>query len=145
MFSLLCGIIAGATMSIQGVINTRLSEKVGLYESNIFVQGTAFVFSLIALLFLGRGSFANFLDVKKIYWLGGLLGIVITITVMLSIKNLSPTIAISIILISQLLIAAIIDYFGLFDSQKVAFEWTKFVGLFLMIIGVILFKLNLEK
>ena len=145
MLSILWSIIAGATMSIQGVINTRLSEKVGLYESNIFVQGTAFLFSLVALFFLGKGSFSSFLDVKKIYWIGGLLGIIITITVMLSIKNLSPTIAISIILISQLLVAAIIDYFGIFDTQKMAFEWTKFLGLFLMIIGVVLFKLNLEK
>ena len=145
MFSILWSIIAGAAMSVQGVINTRLSEKIGLYESNTFVQGTAFLFSLIALLFLGRGSYSNFLDVKKIYWIGGLLGIIITITVMLSIKELSPTIAISIILISQLLVAACVDFFGLFDSQRLAFEWTKFLGLFFMIAGVVLFKLNLEK
>ena len=39
-------IIAGAAMSIQGVMNTRLSEGIGLCESNAFVQGTAFVLSL---------------------------------------------------------------------------------------------------
>ena len=30
----LFAVIAGAAMSVQGVMNTRLSEKIGLYESN---------------------------------------------------------------------------------------------------------------
>ena len=145
MLSVIFSIIAGAAMSFQGVINTRLSEKIGLYESNMFVQGTAFALSLVALFILGKGNLGSLPDAKKVYWLGGVLGIVITVTVMLGIKNLSPTIAISVILISQLLVAAIIDAFGLLGSEKVAFHWTKFVGLALMIGGVVLFKLQFKK
>lgn len=129
-------------MSIQGVMNTRLSEKIGLYESNMFVQGTAFAFSLLALFLLGKGNLSSLFDVKKVYWLGGLLGLIITITVMLSIKSLSPTVAISIILISQLLVASLIDFLGIMDSNKVPFQWTKVFGLILMIAGVLLFKLK---
>ena len=36
-------IIAGAAMSIQGVMNTRLSDRIGIYETNALVQGIAFV------------------------------------------------------------------------------------------------------
>lgn len=132
--------IAGAAMSIQGVMNTRLSDKIGLYESNVFVQGTAFLFSLIAMWFLGKGSFKEIGQVNKLYLLGGLIGLVITITVMLGVGKLGPTVAISTILISQLLVAAIIDAFGLMGSEKVAFTWTKYAGLALMLGGVLLFK-----
>ena len=132
--------IAGAAMSIQGVMNTRLSDKIGLYESNVFVQGTAFLFSLIAMWFLGKGSFKEIGQVNKLYLLGGLIGLVITITVMLGVGKLGPTVAISTILISQLLVAAIIDAFGIMESEKVAFTWTKYLGLALMLGGVILFK-----
>ena len=132
--------IAGAAMSIQGVMNTRLSDKIGLYESNVFVQGTAFLFSLIAVWFLGKGNFKEIGQVNKFYLLGGLIGLIITITVMLGVGKLGPTVAISTILISQLLVAAIIDAFGIMDSEKVAFTWTKYVGLALMLGGVILFK-----
>ena len=135
-------VIAGAAMSIQGVFNTRLSEKIGTFETNVFVQGTAFVLGLIALLFFKKGNFGEIFNVNKLYWTGGILGIIITITVMLSIKDLKPTYAISIILIAQLLVAALIDAFGLFDSEKLAFGWEKYVGLGLMIAGVILFKLR---
>lgn len=140
MLGILMSVIAGAAMSLQGVINTRLGEKIGLYESNTFVQGTAFLLAIITMFLLGKGNFADLLHVNKIYWLGGVLGLVITITVMLAIGHLSPTYAISIILISQLLVAAIIDAFALFGSEQIHFGWTKYTGIALMIVGVILFK-----
>ena len=129
-------------MSIQGLFNTRLSEKIGLYESNVFVQGTAFLLSIVAVLIMGKGGFKEIFSVEKYYLIGGVLGLVITVTVMLSIKGLSPTIAISTILISQLLVAALIDAFGLFGSEKVAFGWTKYVGIAMMIGGVLVFKIK---
>ena len=133
-------IIAGAAMSVQGVMNTRLSDKIGLYESNVIVQGIAFVLSLVALWILGKGNFREIGSVNKMYLLGGVLGIIITITVMLGIGKLSPTVAISIILIAQLFVAALIDAFGWMDSEQVAFGWNKYVGMVLMIGGVLLFK-----
>ena len=133
-------VIAGAAMSIQGVMNTRLGEKIGIYESNAFVQGTAFALSLIAVWILGKGSFREIANVNKLYLLGGVLGLVITVTVMLGIGKLSPTVAISTILISQLLVAAVIDAFGWMGSEQMAFEWNKLAGLAVMIGGVLLFK-----
>ena len=140
MAGIIFSIIAGASMSIQGVMNTRLSDKIGIYESNAFVQGTAFLLSLIAVWIMGQGSFKGIADVNKFYLLGGVLGIIITVTVMLGIGKLSPTVAISIILISQLFVAALIDAFGLMGSEKVAFTWNKYIGMALMIGGVLLFK-----
>ena len=140
MSGIIFAIIAGSAMSLQGVMNTRLSEKIGLYESNVIVQATAFILSLLAVWFLGKGSFKDISGVNKFYLLGGVLGIVITVTVMLSIGKLSPTVAISIILISQLTVAALIDAFGLMGSEKVSFLWNKYVGLALMIGGMVLFK-----
>lgn len=144
MSGIIFSIIAGAAMSIQGVMNTRLSDKIGLYESNAFVQGTAFLLSVLAVWILGKGSFKSLGEVNKLYWLGGVLGLVITITVMLGIGKLSPTVAISIILISQLFVAALIDAFGIMDSEKVAFTWNKYIGMALMIGGVLLFKWKLK-
>lgn len=133
-------IIAGMAMSVQGVMNTRLGENIGTMHANAIVQCTAAALSLAALLFERNGSFAQLGQTNKLYWLGGVLGLVITVTVMLGIKQLSPTVAISVILISQLLVAALIDAFGLMDSEKVAFTWSKYAGLALMIGGVLLFK-----
>ena len=140
MLSYIFAVIAGAVMSIQGVFNTRLSDKTGLYESNLFVQGTAFLFALIAMLIFGKGDITKISQTSPVYLLGGFLGIVITVTVMLSISSLSPTVAISTILISQLTVAALIDAFGLFETKKVPFTLSNYIGLALMVAGIIIFK-----
>lgn len=140
LWGIIFSIIAGMAMSVQGVMNTRLGEGIGNMEANTFVQGTAFALALIVLIFWRQGSFTALGQVNKLYWLGGVLGIVITLTVMLGIKSLGTTLSISIILISQLLIAAVIDAFGLMGSERVAFGWSKYVGLALMTGGMLLFK-----
>ena len=141
MWGILFSIIAGAAMSFQGVINTRLSDKIGLFESNAWVQGTAFALALAVCLIWGKGNFASIRETPWIYWTGGVFGIIITVTVMLSIGSLSPTWGISVILTSQLFTAAVIDAFGLLGSDKVAFSWTTWLGLALMTGGVLLIKL----
>lgn len=140
LWGIIFSIVAGMAMSVQGVMNTRLGEGIGNMEANAFVQGTAFALALIVLIFWRQGSFTELGQVNKLYWLGGVLGIVITLTVMLGIKSLGTTLAISIILISQLLVAALIDAFGLMGSEKLAFGWTKYAGLALMTGGMLLFK-----
>ena len=140
MTGVLFCILAGAAMSFQGVINTRLGERIGLYESNVFVQGTAFLLSLIALWLLGKGRLGEIVKMPWYLWMGGVLGLVITMTVMMGIKELSPTVAIATILIAQLLAAALIDAFGLIGTEKVPFAWNKYVGMALLIGGVLLFK-----
>ena len=142
LLGIVLSIIAGMAMSVQGVMNTRLGEGIGSMEANAFVQSTAFALALIALIFWRQGSFTALGSVNKLYWLGGVLGIVITLTVMLGIKSLGTTVAISVILISQLLVAALIDAFGLMGSEKLAFGWNKYVGIAVMCGGMLLFRLR---
>lgn len=142
MIGFLFSVIAGAAMSVQGVMNTRLQEDIGLWEANAYVQGTAFFLSLLVMWLFGSGSWKAIAQVPRGYLLGGALGLVITVTVMLSIKGLDATVAISTILIAQLLVAALIDAFGWLGQEKVAMGVKQYVGLALMLGGVVLFKLK---
>lgn len=101
---------------------------------------TALALGLIVMWLFGKGNLSEITQVNKIYWTGGILGTVIIVTVMLAIGNLRPTQAIAIILISQLLVAAVIDAFGWLGAEKISFTWNKWAGLALMIAGVIAFK-----
>ena len=133
--------LAGAAMSVQGVINTRLSEKIGLYESNLIVQGSAFVLSLAAMWILGNGQMRAVSTVPKWSLLGGAIGLVITVTVMLGMKQLNnTTLAVSTILLAQLVVAAFIDGFGWLGAEKMSFHWQQFTGVVLISAGVICFK-----
>ncbi len=140
MLGFFSALIAGAAMSVQGVMNTRLGDKVGVLETNAFVQLVGFVLALLVAFFFGRGDIRQIGQAPWYAWLGGVLAPVITVTVMLSISGLSPTIAISTILIAQLAVAAAIDAFGIMGAEKLPFTWQKLVGLALMIGGVVLMK-----
>ncbi len=133
-------LVAGAAMSVQGVMNTRLGDKIGTLETNAFVQGVAVMLALIVAIFFGKGDIRALPQAPWYTWLGGVIAPVITVAVMLSIKGLSPTVAISTILLAQLTVAALIDAFGWLGSEKLPFGWTKFLGIALMAGGVVLMK-----
>lgn len=140
MLGLVFSIIAGICMSLQGVFNTRLSEKIGLWETNMTVQLSGFILTLIILLLFGNGNFKNIRQTNKIYLLGGVLGVIIIFAVMKGIEELGPTYSIASILVAQLTAAGIINAFGLFESQQIKFGMTKIIGIAIMITGIIIFK-----
>jgi len=140
MLGFVCALLAGAAMSIQGVMNTRLGDKVGVLETNALVQGVGFALALAIAFLFGRGNIRLISQSPWYTWLGGVIAPIITVTVMLSIKGLSPTVAISTILLAQLTVAALIDAFGWMGSEKLPFTWQKYVGVGLMAAGVLMMK-----
>ena len=75
MLGILYSIVAGISMSVQGVFNTRLSEKIGLWATNTLVQGSGFVITLAVVLLSGRENWNNIGSCKKLYFLGGVFGV----------------------------------------------------------------------
>lgn len=140
MLGIIVCIAAGAAMSFQGVMNTRLGESIGTSEANAFVQVTAALLSAAVLLFHRDGNFAALGQTNWLYMLGGALGLIITLTVMLGMHALTPATAVSIILVSQLLTSGAIDALGIMGTERVPLTWSKAIGAALMIAGVIVFK-----
>ena len=140
MIGFLFSIIAGISMSIQGVFNTRLSEKIGTWQTNVFIQGTAFILATLILILLRGGDFSNIKQVNKLYLTGGIFAVIITFTVMQGMKIIGITTAVSTILVAQIVAAALIDNLGIFGTSHVKFDFTKIIGLITMITGIIIFK-----
>ena len=61
--------------------------------------------------------------------LGGVIGAFITITVIQSMGALGPAKAAMLIVISQLVVAWVIELLGIFGMDKQPFEWRKLVGM----------------
>ena len=144
IFGILAAVLSGALMSVQGVFNTGLSKDTGMWISAAFVQLTAFIVCMAAWFVTGRdSSFGQVLAVDDKYrLLGGVLGAFITFTVILSIQKLGPAHGIMVIVVSQLIVAWLIELFGWFGSDKMDFSWRRAIGAALTIAGVVLFKWN---
>lgn len=142
MKGIMFSIAAGLFISLQGVFNTRLGEKLGFWETNTFVHGSGFALTLVLMLIYGGGSFSKLVEVNKLYLLGGVLGVLIIFSVMNAISALGATYCIAVLLVTQLIAATVIDSFGLFGSPVIKFDITKFVGLVIMVSGIVIYKLK---
>lgn len=138
IFSMLAGIL----ISLQGVLNTRVSEKIGLWETSTTVHAIGLIFSLLPLFLYGKGSFRKLGAVNKFYLLGGVFGVIIVFSVMKGISLLGAAFSVAILLVTQLIVATIIDTYGLFGSTPIKFDFTKILGILIMVIGIIVFKLK---
>ena len=77
---------------------------------------------------------------NKYTLLGGVIGAFITITVIQSMGALGPAKAAMLIVISQLIVAYLIELMGLFGVDKEPFEWRKVLGMLIAIAGIVIFK-----
>ena len=141
MWGFLSALISGALMSIQGVFNTNVTKQTSLWVSTGWVQFSAFLVCILAWLFTGRQSIGALWQIENRYTLlGGVICAFITITVIQSMGTLGPARAAMLIVISQLVIAWVIELFGMFGMEKQPFEWRKLLGMAVAIAGIILFK-----
>ena len=141
MSGVMIALISGALMSIQGVFNTEVTKATSLWVSTSFVQLTALIVCLLSRAFTDRQSFLTLMEVpNKWTLLGGVIGAFITVTVVRSMADLGPARAAMLIVISQLIVAWVIELFGWFGVERTAFEWRKLMGMGIAIIGVIVFK-----
>lgn len=68
------------------------------------------------------------------------MGAFITLTVIKSMDTLGPAKAVMLIVIAQLIVAYLIELFGLFGVEKQPFVWRKAIGALVAIAGFIVFK-----
>lgn len=141
MIGFLIALISGALMSVQGVFNTQVTKTTGMWVSNTWVQFSAFLLCIVVWLFTGRDSFMAITKVEPKYVLfGGVIGAGITWTVIKSMEQLGPAKAALLIVISQLIIAYVIELFGWFGVDKQPLEWRKIVGMVIALAGVGIFQ-----
>ena len=141
MVGILIALLSGALMSVQGEFNTEVTKHTSMWVSNSWVQFSALAVCLVTWFFADRTSFAGILEIQPKYMLfGGVIGALITYTVIKSMAALGPAQGVMLIVVSQLIVAYLIELFGLFGTEKQPFEWRRIIGMAACIGGIILFK-----
>lgn len=143
MWGFLIAMISGALMSIQGVFNTGVTKESGPWLTNCFVQLTGFFVCLGFFLFMEQGKvpLGDLFKIDHKYMLlGGVIGAFITFTVIQSMAALGPAKSVLAIVITQVLVAYLIELLGWFGVDKVPFSVTKLIGIIIAIAGLVVFK-----
>lgn len=141
MWGIIIALISGTLMSVQGVFNTEVTKSSSMWATNAWVQLSAFLVCMLAWYFTGRESLTAIFSVPHKYMLlGGVIGAFITWTVIQSMSHLGPASAVLIIVVSQVIVAYLIELFGLFGVEKAEFAWTRLLGMALAIGGIFIFQ-----
>lgn len=132
--------IAGACITLQGVANARISQDIGTWQAAAVTQLTGFILALLILMFVRDGAWPQFKLVKPMYLLGGGFGALIIFSEVTAIQQTGVTFTISALLIAQLCLTFLIDINGWFGMAKQKMRIPQFVGIGMMIAGVLIMK-----
>ena len=138
---IIIALISGALMSIQGVFNTKVTEQSSMWVAAGWVQFSALLTCVGIWLFTGRQPVGDLLQVTPKYvLLGGVIGALITYTVVKSMSGLGPAQAALLIVVSQIVVAYGSELFGLFGVEKADFQWRKLIGALVAVAGIVIFR-----
>lgn len=141
MWGTIIALISGALMSIQGVLNAEVTRQTSIWVAAGWVQFSACVICVILWLLTGRSEVSGLWQVEPKYMLaGGVLGALITYTVIRSVAALGPARSALLIVVCQIIVAYCIEVFGLFGVERVGFAWRKIIGALVAIAGIIIFR-----
>jgi len=141
MLGWIIALISGLLMSVQGVFNTQVTKTSSIWSASAFVQFSALLVCLAAWAATERSNLLAVFKVEPKYMLlGGAIGAFITYTVIKSMDMLGPAKAVMVIVISQLIVAYLIEVIGLFGVEKQPIVMRKIIGMAIAISGVVLFK-----
>lgn len=137
MLPLVLALISGVLMAVQGSLNSSLSKAIGLLEATFIVQitGSFLVVILLFLFKMGKGNLSAWQEAPWYSWLGGIIGVAIIYLVAASIPSVGVANATTAIIVGQVLTAILIDHFGGFGLDRMAFSSQQVFGLVLLAVG----------
>ncbi|PZT53002.1 DMT family transporter [Paenibacillus silvae] len=141
MRGIIFAILGGACITLQGVANARISTDIGTWQAASITQLTGFILAAIILMFVRDTNLQGIKQVKPMYLAGGAFGAVIIFSEVTAIQQIGVTFTISALLIAQLFLTFLIDSNGWFGVLKQKMKLPQFIGIALMITGVIIMKL----
>jgi len=139
---ILLAIVGGSLISVQNLLNSRVSQHVGTWTTATWVLGLGCIASLVLGLTLKGADGFTFHRMEPWHWFSGVTGVVVVTSLVLGIKNLGPTLAISIVLTSQLTSALLWDAWGGFALPTFPLTIKHLIGVLVIIAGIALFKLG---
>jgi transporter family-2 protein len=138
----LVGIVAGSMITIQSVLNSALGKKTGNLGSVLILTFVSIAVLLLLIgLFPGTANFRGIPGLSEWYlYLGGALGVVILAAPIFLIPRIGATSTLTALVMGQLVLALMMDQFGLFGVPKIEINITRIIGLILLVVGALLIK-----
>jgi transporter family-2 protein len=136
LFLILLALIGGVAVTLQGQFMGVMDLAIGTRESVFITYAGGGVIVTLILLFLRGGNLRAAGSVPWYVFSAGLLGLLIVGTIGFTVPRLGLTSALTLVIAGQFLASILIEQFGWFGSPVRTFEWSRLIGILLLLLGV---------
>lgn len=130
--------ICGVAVAVQAQFTGTMQRQVGTLESTFITYFSGGLAIAVVILGFRGGNLRAASELPWYVWSAGLLGIVIIFTLSLSVGQIGLVPALVIITVSQFVVGAIINHFGILGAAINPIDLPKLSGLALLAAGTYL-------
>jgi transporter family-2 protein len=131
---------AGLGGAVQIAVQGRLGDRVGAIEAMATASLIGAVLALVVLL-VARRSLAGLgeaLSSPKWMLVGGVMSAFIILAITVAGPRIGVVATTAFLIAAQFALAAVIDRYGWFGVERIAFSWPRVVGISLLVVGAAL-------
>ncbi len=139
-FAAVLAFAAGLGGAVQIAVQGRLGDRVGSLEA-VTTAAVVGVVLALAILLVARRSLAGVGEAvagPKWQLLGGVMSVFIILAITIAGPRIGIVATTAFLIAAQFALAAVIDRYGWFGVEQVAFTWPRVLGIALLVVGAAL-------
>ncbi len=135
LVAIMVAVGGGAAISFQSLFSGVIGEKLGIVESVFIVHLGGLMLASVLLLAIGGGRIAAWRTVPWYALGGGFIGVVIVASISYAVPRLGLATTLTITIVSQLILGAIIDNFSLLGATHHPLDLSRAFGMLILFAG----------
>ncbi len=134
------GVLAGALITVQTVLNASLGDRAGVLGSVLALTIVSLVVLIVAILvFPNSANFHELPGPSQWYlYLGGAFGVIILVSTIFLVPKIGAAETLTAIVVGQLTLAVVVDHYGLLSVPRVEVSLLRVAGIALVAVGAYL-------
>ena len=132
----LVAIVGGVAVVLQAQFMGVMDQQIGTLESVFITYGSGGLLVGLTMLVLRGGNLAAWRGVPPYVLITGMLGLIIVGSIGYVTPRLGLVTAFTILIATQFLLGGIIDHFGWFGAEVRPLDFTKLLGVGVLMLGV---------
>ena len=133
---ILVGLVGGMAVGLQAPMSSMISQRLGVLESIFIIHLGGAIAVLIPMLLFGTGKISSWRTVPWYALVAGAFGLVVIFSMSYMIPRIGVATALIILLAGQIFIGSILDHFGLLGVAVRPLDFTRVLGLGVVLAGV---------
>ena len=135
LYASIVAVVGGLAIGFQSFSAGILGQRVGVMESVFIIHLGGLILAAIILAFMRGGNLGAWKSVPWYILIGGAYGVVILATYSFAIPRIGLATTVTLAIVAQLILSAILDHYGFLGSVQHAFDLRRVLGMLVLFAG----------